>query len=53
MTLDPGDYGVGIIPRQGYDITSFSPDCGGTIAAGETKTCTVTANDLPTRGTLS
>ena len=44
-------------PRQGYDITSFSPDCGGqpargTIAAGETKTCTVTANDLPTRGTL-
>ena len=51
VTLDPGNYSVGITPN-GYVITNFSADCGGTIAAGETKTCTVTANDRPTRGTL-
>ena len=50
VTLDPGNYSVGIAPR-GY-VISHSPDCGGTIAAGETKTCTVTANDQPTQGTL-
>ncbi len=49
VTLDPGPYDVGI-PPHGYTIT-HSADCGGTIAAGETKTCTITANDR-NRGTL-
>jgi hypothetical protein len=51
VTLDPGGYSVGITPT-GYVISQLSPDCGGTIAAGETKTCTITADDQPTRGTL-
>ncbi len=49
--LDPGNYSVGIIPRR-LRHHRFSPDCRGTIAAGETKTCTITINDLPRRGTL-
>ena len=47
VTLDPGNYSAGIFPRAGYAITSFSPDCAGTIANGESKTCTITADDLP------
>jgi hypothetical protein len=44
VTLDPGGYSVGITPT-GYVISQLSPDCGGTIAAGDTKTCTITADD--------
>jgi hypothetical protein len=51
VTLNPGSYGIGIPPR-GYVIT-FSAGCSGSIAAGETKTCTVTANDLPVQQLLS
>ena len=53
MTLDPGDYGFGRRhhPRNGYAITAFSADCAGTITAGQTKTCTITADDrAPSRG---
>ncbi len=49
VTLDPGSYDAGIVPRAGYTITSFSPDCSSTIAAGETKTCTITADDQPAK----
>ena len=52
VSLDPGNYSLGITPRAGYAITAFSPDCSSTIAAGQTKTCTITINDLPRRGTL-
>ena len=45
VTLDPGEYDIGITPRDGYVITAFSAGCSGTIAAGETKTCTITADD--------
>ena len=45
MTLTTvGSYSVAENAHPGYDAT-FSADCTGTIALGETKTCTVTNND--------
>ena len=41
-----GSYSVAENAHPGYDAT-FSTDCTGTIALGETKTCTVTNNDQP------
>src|SRR5207247_1870391 len=41
-----GSYSVSENPFTGYDAT-FSAECTGTIALGETKTCTVTNNDRP------
>ncbi|MBN1584999.1 DUF3494 domain-containing protein [Candidatus Uhrbacteria bacterium] len=45
VTLDAGSYSVteSVIPT-GY-LASGSGDCSGTIAAGETKTCTITNDD--------
>ena len=53
VTLGAGSYSVSEIGPSGY-TSSFSADCSGTIAAGETKTCTVTNDDVaaPTTGTL-
>jgi uncharacterized repeat protein (TIGR01451 family) len=42
--IDPGAYSVSEGGPAGYAAT-FSADCAGTIALGETKTCTVTNND--------
>src|SRR5262249_53354244 len=39
-----GTYNVAENAHPGYDVT-FSAECSGTIALGETKTCTVTNND--------
>ncbi len=49
--LAPGTYFVTEATSSGYS-GSFSAACAGTIAAGETKTCTVTNNDIapPTGG---
>ncbi len=44
VTLDAGSYTVGEIGVSGY-ADSYSNDCSGTIAVGETKTCTVTNDD--------
>jgi len=44
-------YSVAENPYTGYDAT-FSTDCAGTVALGETKTCTVTNDDQPARLTL-
>ena len=44
MTLDAGTYSVTETGPSGY-TASYSADCSGTIAIGETKTCTVTNND--------
>ncbi|MFZ3060232.1 MAG: hypothetical protein WA102_10925, partial [Candidatus Methanoperedens sp.] len=44
VTLDAGSYSVNETGPFGYD-TSFSTDCTGSIAVGETKTCTVTNDD--------
>ena len=46
VTLDPGSYSVDASGPSGYSSTS-SADCAGTIAAGETKTCTITNDDQP------
>jgi uncharacterized repeat protein (TIGR01451 family) len=44
VTLDAGAYGVAETPDPGYAV-SYSADCLGSIANGETKTCTITNND--------
>lgn len=46
ITLDAGSYAVTepVVPA-GY-LESGSGDCSGTIAAGETKTCTITNDDI-------
>ena len=45
VTVDPGSYSVGETGPSGY-AASYSADCAGSIAIGETKTCTVTNNDI-------
>ncbi|MDM7924291.1 MAG: hypothetical protein QUS14_18555, partial [Pyrinomonadaceae bacterium] len=45
VTLDAGAYGVNEVGPAGY-AASFSADCSGTIAVGQSKTCTVTNNDI-------
>ena len=44
VTLDAGAYDVTETGPSGY-TASYSADCAGTIAIGETKTCTVTNDD--------
>src|SRR5204862_5794289 len=41
-----GSYSVAENPHPGYDAT-FSDECTGALALGETKTCTVTNDDQP------
>ena len=45
ITVEPGAYTVAESGPTGY-AASFSLDCEGTIALGETKTCTVTNDDI-------
>jgi len=45
VTLDAGSYSVTETRPSGY-TRSNSADCAGTIANGETKTCTVTNDDV-------
>jgi hypothetical protein len=45
ITLDAGAYSVTEGDHSGYSV-SYSGDCEGTIGVGETKTCTVTNDDL-------
>jgi hypothetical protein len=45
VTLTPGSYSVDEADSLGYTKT-LSTDCSGTIANGETKTCTITNDDL-------
>jgi hypothetical protein len=44
VTLDAGAYAVSESGPSGYS-SAASANCAGTIAAGETKTCTITADD--------
>ncbi|HEX2200799.1 MAG TPA: hypothetical protein VHH93_02120, partial [Gammaproteobacteria bacterium] len=46
VTLGPGSYSVDEVELSGY-TKSLGTDCSGSIAAGETKTCTITNNDNP------
>jgi hypothetical protein len=45
VALNAGSYSVGESGPSGY-ASSFSADCTGTMSAGQTKTCTVTNNDV-------
>ncbi|HKP36459.1 MAG TPA: choice-of-anchor D domain-containing protein, partial [Pyrinomonadaceae bacterium] len=45
VTLNAGSYSVGETGPSGY-ARSDSADCSGTIAIGETKTCTITNDDI-------
>src|SRR5204862_377814 len=45
VTLDAGSYAVSQETALGY-YTTLSPDCEGTIAPGQSKTCTVSNVDL-------
>ena len=52
FSLNPGTYDVTEGDYKGY-TTTYSEECSGSIATGETKTCTVTNNDINlTSGTL-
>ena len=52
ITADAGPYSVSETGPAGY-LTTYSADCSSTIAEGETKTCTITNNDVPTTATLT
>ena len=45
VAVDPGSYSVSESGPAGY-AASLSADCAGTIAIGQTKTCTVTNDDV-------
>jgi len=45
ITLDAGSYSVDESAFSGYS-KSLSADCSGTIAIGDTKTCTITNDDI-------
>jgi uncharacterized repeat protein (TIGR01451 family) len=45
VAVDPGAYSVSESGPSGY-AASLSADCAGTIAIGQTKTCTVTNDDV-------
>lgn len=45
VTLDAGSYGVDEGAHDGY-AKALSADCAGTIAIGESKTCTITNDDI-------
>ena len=46
VTLEPAGYSVTETGPSGYAASPYSADCTGTIALGETKTCTITNNDI-------
>jgi len=46
VTLNAGSYSANETNSNGY-MKTLSADCSGTIAVGETKTCTITNNDIP------
>jgi hypothetical protein len=50
VTIVAGSYSVTETGPAGY-VAFFSADCTGTIASGQTKTCTITNNDIAPRRT--
>ncbi|MEX1014228.1 MAG: ice-binding family protein [Candidatus Paceibacterota bacterium] len=48
VTLDAGDYSVVETDGPSGYLTSYSNGCSGTITVDETKTCTITNNDIAT-----
>ena len=52
VAINAGAYNVGESGPSGYSA-SFSADCTGAIAVGETKTCTVTNDDISQKGRMT
>ncbi len=52
VTLNAGSFAVTEAATTGYAAT-FSADCSGAIAVGETKTCTVTNDDIAPKLTVT
>jgi len=52
VSLGAGSYSVAETGPSGYS-SSFSTDCTGSIAVGQTKTCTVTNSDIQPRLTVT
>src|SRR5437773_202866 len=46
VTLNAGSYSVDEATQTGY-VKSLSAGCSGTVAVGETRTCTITNDDIP------
>jgi hypothetical protein len=51
ITLSPGAYSVDEGSHDGY-VKTLSADCSGTVISGETKTCTITNDDIAPSLTL-
>lgn len=51
MDITPGLYNVTEVVDPGYTAT-YSADCSGSVADGETKTCTITNDDKPAKLTV-
>jgi uncharacterized protein (DUF2141 family) len=51
VNLNEGDYAADEVSHDGYTET-LGTDCTGTIKIGETKTCTITNNDIAPKLTL-
>jgi len=51
VTINAGSYSVAEGDHAGYAVT-YSADCTGSIAVGQTKTCTVTNNDIQPKLTV-
>lgn len=49
--MSVGSYSVTEVAAPGY-TTTYSTDCTGDLAAGQTKTCTITNDDMPTTLTV-
>lgn len=52
VAIKAGTYSVGETEDPGYAV-SYSTDCNGTIALGETRTCTITNKDIGPKLTLT
>jgi hypothetical protein len=52
VTLGAGSFSVDEGTHTGYTV-SYSTDCSGTIAAGDSKTCTVTNTDIAPKLTIT
>jgi uncharacterized repeat protein (TIGR01451 family) len=52
VSVEPGDYKVGLEDGPAGYAGSYSDGCSGSIAAGESKTCTITENDSPAHLTV-
>ena len=53
VTVDPGTYSISESGGPAGYTASSTPDCAGSIAAGESETCTITNDDQPASITVT